>query len=143
MANLQRIGGGAVGVGLPIAARRFLDESGQGRLTQPSVILGGGTGLAAGGLFLTDAVDVPVLTDDFLAAHALGSLPAAAFYAAFPKQRGSTTTEQVKQRLGLGNGAKNRRSGGSGGGSSSASAGTTEVVSGGRSGGSRRRAGSN
>jgi hypothetical protein len=99
MASLQRYAGGAAGIGGAIALRQFLDESGQSRFTQPSVLFGLGTGLAAGGLYLTDAVDVPVLGDGFLAAHAIGATPVGLFYSVFPKQRGTSTTQQVKEAL--------------------------------------------
>lgn len=133
MASIQRLAGGAAGVATPVAARQFLDEPGQSRLTQPSVLTGVGTGVAAGGLYLTDAVDLPLVSDEFLAAHAIGATPLGLFYAAFPKKRGTTTTQQVKERLGIGTGSAPRRNGGSGSdGSSSA---TTEVAVG----GSRRR----
>lgn len=139
MANLQRYGGGAAGVAAPVAARQFLDEPGQSRLTQPSVLAGVGTGVLAGGLYLTDAVDVPVVGDDFLAAHAITSTPLGLFYAAFPKRRGTTAVQQVKERIGfLGGGKQRRNTGGSGGGK--AKAGSTEVATQGHS--MRRRSGS-
>lgn len=108
----QRIGGGAFGLGGTLAARQFFDEPGQDRLTQPSVLFGAGTGLLAGALWFTD-IDTPVLGDSFWASHALTSLPTAAFFAAFPKQSGTTTTEQVRKAV-FGNAPT---SGGSSGGS--------------------------
>jgi len=135
MASLQRYAGGSAGVGLPIAARQFLDEPGQPRYAQPSALLGLGTGVAAGGLYLTDLVDVPVVNDEFLAAHAITSTPLGAFYAAFPKRSGTSTTEQVRETL-LGAGQQPRRQSGSGTQAQSGST-TVESRSGRRSAGSR------
>lgn len=127
MATLQRYVGGATGLGSTIGARQFLDEPGQNRFTQPSVLLGGVSGIGAGALYVTDAVELPLLSDDFLASHAITALPTAAFYAAFPKQRGKTTTEQVQEALLGSSSSGSRRSGGSGN-ADNGSAGSTEVL---------------
>jgi hypothetical protein len=135
MASLQRYAGGAAGIGGAIAMRQFLDEPGQSRFTQPSVLYGLGTGLAAGGLYLTDAVDLPVLGDGFLAAHAIGATPAGLFYSAFPKQRTTSTTQQVREAL-LSGSQSPRRTPGS---PDTADSGSTQVEA---VGGGRRSAGS-
>lgn len=141
MASIQRYVGGATGIGSTVGARRFLDESGQSRFQQPSVLIGGLTGLAAGALYVTDAVEVPVVSDDLLASHAITATPLAGFYAAFPKRSGQSTTEQVREAVLGGSGTNRRSSGGSGGGSNgdSATAGSTEVMTSGY--GRRRRTG--
>lgn len=137
MATLQRYVGGATGLGSTIGARQFLDEPGQNRFTQPSVLLGGLSGVGAGALYVTDAVEVPFVSDDLLASHAITALPTAAFYAAFPKTRGKTTTEQVQEALLGSTSGGSRRSGGSSSGDSG-TAGSTEVL---RSSSRRRSAG--
>lgn len=124
MASIQRLGGGATGVGAPVAARQFLDQPGQSRFMQPSVLAGVGSGVAAGAFYLTDLVDLPFLKDDFLASHAITSTPIGLFYAAFPKRAGQTTTQQVKETL-LGGSSSPTRSSGSG---TSGTSGSTEVA---------------
>lgn len=110
--NVQRAAGGGAGLGGTLAARQFLDEPGQTRLRQPSVLFGLGTGLLGAALWYTD-IDTPVVDDDFWISHAMTSVPTAAFFAAFPKQSGKTTVQQVQEALG---GAM----GGNGGGSAPA-----------------------
>jgi len=98
MAQLQRFAGGGFGLGGTLAARQFMDEPGQSRLKQPSVLFGAGTGALASLLYLVD-VDTPLITDDFWASHAITSLPAGLFFAAFPKQAGTSTVQQVREAL--------------------------------------------
>lgn len=112
MAELQRYAGGGFGLGGTLAARQFFDETGGNRFMQPSVMFGLGTGALASALYLTD-IDTPVIEDDFWAAHAITALPSGAFFAAFPKKRNQSTTEQVRSVL------RSPTNGGSGNGSAS------------------------
>jgi len=98
MADLQRYGGGAFGLGGTLAARQYLDEPSGNRFTQPSVLFGLGTGALAAGLYLAD-IQTPVVRDEFWASHAITALPTGGFYAAFPKQQGESTVEQVRRKL--------------------------------------------
>jgi hypothetical protein len=112
MARIQQFGGGAAGVGGTLAARQLLDEPGQNRLTQPSVLYGLGTGALASVLWFTD-IETPVLADEFWASHAMTSIPAGLFNAVFPKQSGTSSVEQVREAL------RNLNGGSSGGSGSS------------------------
>lgn len=108
MATIMRYAGGAFGLGGSIALRQRFDSPGQGRLRQPSVLFGLGTGAVASAIYLT-GFDTPVVGSDFWASHALTSLPAGAFFAAFPKKAGQSTVDQVQTAL-------DRRFNGGGGG---------------------------
>jgi len=127
---VQRGAGGVAGLGGTVAARSFLDEPGQTRLFQPSVLYGLGTGAIASGLWFTD-IETPVVGEDFWASHALSALPAALFFAAFPKQQGTTTTQQVQSAFdSLLQSPGRRSSGGSNGDSNGGSDGSTQAVAG-------------
>lgn len=99
MARLQQIAGGAFGAGGTIGARQFLDQPGQSRFTQPSVLFGLGTGALASVLWFTGLDSVTPLADEFWGSHALSSLPAGLFFLAFPKQASKTTVQQVQEAL--------------------------------------------
>lgn len=101
MAQLQRFAGGGFGLGGTLAARQFFDEAGQSRFMQPSVMFGLGTGALASALYLTD-IETPFIGDDFWASHAITSVPAGAFFLAFPKKANQSTVEQVRSALGNG-----------------------------------------
>jgi len=133
MARLQQYAGGAFGAGGTISARQFLDEAGQNRLTQPSVLFGLGTGVLAGALWFTD-VETPVFRDEFWASHAMTAIPTGAFYAAFPKKSGTSTTEQVRSLL-----SSSGSGGTSSGGSRSSSERASVEIGGGANLGGRRR----
>lgn len=121
MAQLQRFAGGGTGLGGSLAARQFLDEPGQNRFLQPSVIYGLGTGALASALWYTD-IDTPVIDDDFWVSHALTSVPTGAFFAAFPRRANQTTAQQVREALSGGGGM-----GGGDGGNGNGDANTERV----------------
>lgn len=117
MATLQRYAGGGVGLGGTLAARQFLDEPGQNRFMQPSVLFGLGTGALASALWYTD-IDTPIIKDDFWVSHALTSIPTGAFFAAFPQKANQTTAQQVRDAI-FGNRPANGGTGGGNGGTGS------------------------
>lgn len=98
MAALQRLGGGAFGAAVTLGARRTLDQPGGTGLLRPSVIAGLGTGIAAGALYLVD-LDVPVVSDSFLAAHAVTATPLGALSALFPRKQGTNLLGQISGGL--------------------------------------------
>mgnify|MGYP000102451346 CR=1 FL=1 len=126
MARLQQFAGGAFGAGGTIAIRETLGGPDYTRWRQPSVLFGLGTGALATGLWYTNKsgrFETPVLGEDFWGAHALTSVPAGLLYAALPAEPGSTTVEQIAERLGLGDllgdGSNGGQTGGGNGGGSS------------------------
>lgn len=96
--RVQQFAGGGAGLGGTLAIRQYMDEPGQGRLMQPSVLYGLGTGVLASAMWWAD-IDVPLIADEFWASHAMTALPSGMFMAAFPKKSGTTTTEQVRSAL--------------------------------------------
>jgi hypothetical protein len=109
MASLttQRVAGGAFGAGGTLGARQILDEPGQNRYTQPSVLFGLGTGVLAGALWYTD-VETPVVTDDFWASHAMTALPSGALSLLFPKSQDQSLLDGVLGQAGLGGSTNGR-----------------------------------
>jgi len=117
MARLQQTAGGAFGLGGTLAARQFLDQPGQNRFTQPSVLFGLGTGVLASALWYTGLDTVTPLSDEFWGSHAMSSIPTGMFFLAFPKQANQGTVEQVQEALNRGTASR----GGTGGGGGTAS----------------------
>lgn len=133
MARLQQFAGGALGAGGTIAVRETLGAPDYGRWRQPSVLFGLGTGALATGLWYTNRsgrFETPVVGEDFWGAHALTSVPAGLLYAALPAEPGSTTGEQLAERLGVSGllGDRLNGSNGSGGDSGGGSSGGAENV---------------
>lgn len=131
MVGLQRIGGGVVGAGSTAAIRARVDEPGTSRYRQPSVLWGLGSGVAAGAAYFLD-IDIPVVSDGFLASHVFASVPLGITFAALPKQQGKSTTDQVLEQISGFQNPSSRRDSGSGGsgGSSNGSNGSNGSSSG-------------
>lgn len=95
--NAPEIGGGMVGVGVPVALREFMDVSqgplltGQGdivaRLTRPSVAYGLGAGAVTGALWFMDVG--PDMANDFFLAHTATAVPTGIASAILPKEASS------------------------------------------------------
>jgi len=144
MAALTRFGGAATGAVTTLGLRQSLDQAGAAALRQPSVLVGLGSAVVAGGLFISDADVLPV-QDDLLAAHAATAGSLGALSAVFPKRQNTNVIDQLTNRL-LGGGGTTRRSTGQNGDSEGdtqrATAGTARVTTESLYGGSRRDTGS-
>jgi hypothetical protein len=141
MAALTRFGGAATGAATTLGLRQSLDQAGAAALRQPSVLVGLGSAVVAGGLFISDADVLPV-QDDLLAAHAATAGSLGALSAVFPKRQNTNVIDQLTNRL-LGGGGSRRTSDTGNGQTERATAGTARVTTESLYGGSRRNVGSN
>jgi len=142
MAALTRFGGAATGAATTLGLRQSLDQAGAAALRQPSVLVGLGSAVVAGGLFVSDA-DVLPLQDDLLAAHAATAGSLGALSAVFPKRQNTNVIDQLTARL-LGGGGTRRQAGQNGDSQTQtqrATAGTARVTTESLYGGSRRNVG--
>lgn len=108
--NLPQIGGGVVGVGVPVALRETMDTEVGPLVGEPGSMLArvsrpsSAWGLGAGGLTgLLYALGVgPDSLQDFYLAHSLTAIPTGAASAFLPKGTGGTTagtSSRTRQRM--------------------------------------------